>query len=403
MRVEVRMASGRDTADFLVIGGGIIGLAVARELRRQHPAAAITLVEKEPALGAHASGRNSGVLHAGFYYTPDSLKAKFTRVGNAQLTEYCLERRLPIRQCGKLVIARTEEELQRLGELHRRGLANGVTLQLIDAESARAIEPRAKVFQRAIWSPTTSTVDPLAVLDSMLADARSERIDIRLGCAYRGRRDGQILTSGGPIEAGFVVNAAGLYADAVARDFGLSKHYRILPFKGAYLYSDEPPGAMRVHLYPVPDPRFPFLGVHFTVAVDGRLKIGPTAAPAFWREQYGRFENFHAGEALDVALRGLALIGSDAPMRRHAVEELRKSSRRYIVELAAKLAEGTTVRQYTHWGRPGIRAQLYDVRRRALEMDFVIERDERSLHVLNAVSPGFTCAIPVAEHVVSMI
>lgn len=391
------------TSDFLVIGGGIIGISVAREIRRRFGRMRVLLIEKEPFAGAHASGRNSGVLHAGFYYSPDSLKARFTRDGNTRLTEYCVSRRLRIRRCGKLVVARSEEELPRLEELHRRGVANQVRVDLIDAAAAREIEPRARVHERAIWSPTTSTIDPQAVMNALLADARADGVQVMLATPYRAFSKGVVSAGGTTIEAGFVVNAAGLYADAVARDFGFSSHYRILPFKGAYLYSSEPAGAMRTHLYPVPDPRFPFLGIHFTVAVDGSLKIGPTAAPAFWREQYRALDNFRAGELLDVALRGGMLVALNAPIRRHAVEELRKSSRRYIVSQAATLATGVEPAQYQKWGKPGIRAQLYDTKRHQLEMDFVVEGDDRSLHILNAVSPGFTCAMPFAEYVVSKI
>lgn len=380
------------TSDFLVIGGGVIGLSVARELKRRHRGARVLVIDKEPRLAEHASGRNSGVLHAGFYYSPDSLKARFTRVGNARLTEYCIERKLPIRRCGKLVVARNEEELPRLDELHRRGVANAVELQMVNAQEARELEPRAKVFERAIWSPTTSTIDPHAVMASLQRDAIDDGIELHLDTPWRRNT----------FDAGFVVNAAGLYADVVARAFGFSQSHRILPFKGRYIYSSEPPGTLRTHVYPVPDPRFPFLGVHLTIAVDGSTKIGPTAAPAFWREQYTPLENFRLSEALDVALRGTTLIASDAALRRHAIAELRKT-RRGIVALAASLADGVRVEDYTRWGKPGIRAQLYDIRRRTLEMDFVIEGDERSLHILNAVSPGFTCAMPFAEHVADRI
>jgi len=378
--------------DFLVIGGGVIGLSVARELRHRHRGARVTIIDKEPRLAAHASGRNSGVLHAGFYYTPDSLKARFTRIGNARLTAYCIERKLPIRRCGKLVVARNEAELPQLDELHRRGVANGVELRIVSKDEAREIEPRAKVFERAIWSPSTSTVDPLAVMASLQRDALAEGIEIHLGTTYR-RRD---------FSAGFIVNAAGLYADVVAREHGFSRNHRIVPFKGRYLYSSAAPGTLHTQIYPVPDPRFPFLGVHLTVAVDGSVKIGPTAAPAFWREQYGGLENFRPGELAGVALRGAALLIRDAALRRHALAELRKT-RRGIVTLAGSLADGVRAEDYTHWGTPGIRAQLYDIRRQALEMDFVLEGDARSLHILNAVSPGFTCALPFAEHVVDRI
>ena len=352
-----------------MIGAGIIGLSVARELRRR--GGSVTVIDKEPIAGAHASGRNSGVLHAGFYYSPDSLKARFTRTGNERLTEYCVSRGLKINRCGKLVVATYDEDLPRLDELHRRGLANGVTLSMIDAREAREIEPRAIVHERAIWSPTTSTIDPRALMDSLLRDAVAEGIDVRLGTAWTPR-----------LEAGFLVNAAGLGAVKIAQHFGFARHYRMLPFRGVYLYSNRP-HSLRTNLYPVPDPRFPFLGVHYTVTVDGAVKIGPTARPPL--------------------LRGALLLATHPELRAQAVEEIRKMSRRHMVKRAAVLATDVRAEEFDRWGAPGIRAQLYDTRTRGLEMDFVLEGDERSMHILNVVSPGLTCAMPFAEHVVNAV
>jgi L-2-hydroxyglutarate oxidase len=330
--------------DFLIVGAGVVGLSVARELRRR--GATVTVIDSEPTVGAHASGRNSGVLHAGFYYAPESLKARLTRAGNALLTAYCLERNLPINRCGKLVIATNEEELPRLGELYRRGLANGVQLSLIDEAEARAIEPRAKVHQRAIWSPTTSTIDPRALMDSLLRDARAEGIEVLLGTAYADQN------------AGFLINAAGLRALEIAQRFGFGHRYRLTPVEGRYLLSSEPPGAFRTNLYPVPDPSLPFLGVHFTVTADGRVKIGPTAGLPPTREEMVR--------------RASALADVDA-------------------------------RDYGEWGVTGVRAQLYDAANQSLEMDFVLEGDGRSLHILNIVSPGLTCAFSLAEYAVTRL
>jgi L-2-hydroxyglutarate oxidase LhgO len=392
-----------ETADFLIIGGGIAGLSIARELRRRERGAKIVLIEKERAPGLHASGRNSGVLHAGFYYSPDSLKARFTRDGNARLTEYCIERGIAIRRCGKLVVARSESDLAPLDALYRRGIANGVRLEMVSAEDARGIEPRAKVHQRAIWSPTTSSVDASAVMTSMHDDARRDAIDVQCETEYRGLNDRRIITSNGILDPGFVVNAAGLYADAVARDFGCARSHRILPFRGNYLLSSGPPDAFRTHIYPVPDPAFPFLGVHITLTVAGTAKIGPTAIPALAREHYGGLRSLRPSEMLEIVPRLTKLIATDRAVRAHAQEELRKLSRKGLVEMASSLAHGLNVNDFRQRGRAGIRAQLYDIRRGALEMDFVIETTERSLHVLNAVSPAFTCAFPFAEHVVNTI
>ncbi len=386
--------------DLLVIGGGIVGLSVAREWKARQPDQKVVLLEKEPSCGLHASGRNSGVIHAGFYYSADSLKARLTRQGNELLTAYCESRGLPLNRCGKLVLAKGPEELPALEELLRRGKANGVDLREVSAAEARCLEPRAKTYQKALFSPSTSSVDPGLVVATMKADALKEGIVIREGVSYTGRTDRGVTTSAGPLRASFVVNAAGLYADRIARDFGFSKRYRILPFKGLYLYSDEPKGALKVNLYPVPDLRNPFLGVHFTVTAHGDVKIGPTAIPALWREQYEGFENFSATELLEIAWRDLGLLfSSDFDFKRLAIEELRKRSAARMAELASGLAEGVRPEHYRRWGKPGIRAQLLDIETRRLEMDFVIEGDSRSLHILNAVSPGFTCALSFSRHI----
>lgn len=388
------------TCDFLVIGGGVIGLSIARELRRRRTDARVLLIEKEPSCGAHASGRNSGVLHAGFYYSPDSLKAKFTRLGNERLTSYCEEKRIPLNKCGKLVVAKDAADLPSLDELFRRGQINGIELQALTEEEAKSIEPRVKTYQRALFSPRTSTVSPLQVVNAMQQDALHEGIQVQCGTAYRRRDGGKVRTNQDSIEAGYVINAAGLYADKIAMDYGFSEKYRILPFKGLYLYSDEPPGAIRTNIYPVPDLRNPFLGVHFTITADGKAKIGPTAIPALWRENYEGLGNVNFREFVEVASRGLGLLtGAGFDFRRLAMEEIAKYSRSKMVSLASVLAEGVAERNYQTWGRPGIRAQLLDITKKKLEMDFVLEGDNRSMHVLNAVSPAFTCSLPFASYV----
>lgn len=392
------------TSDFLVIGGGIIGINVARQLKRQFSDSSVTVIEKENHCGAHASGRNSGVLHAGFYYTPESLKAKFTRCGNKLLTEYCESKLIPMNRCGKLVVAKDCSEHAALDELLRRGIANDIDLQAITEEEAKSIEPRVKTCQRALFSPTTSTVDPTKVLQSMTKDAIDEGVHVRCGVQYLTKTQEGILTSAGAFKVGYLINSAGLYADKIAKDFGFSENYNILPFKGLYLYSNEPKGAIRTNIYPVPDLRNPFLGVHVTVTSEGKAKIGPTAIPAFWREQYSGFENFSAQEFMDLTFRQMHLIAfSNFDFKQLAFQELRKYSRSHLVALASALINEVQPKHYTSWGKPGIRAQLVNLKEKRLQMDFVLEGDDRSMHILNAVSPGFTCSIPFSEYVCEKI
>jgi L-2-hydroxyglutarate oxidase LhgO len=300
-------------------------------------------------------------------------------------------------------VARDASELAGLDELLRRGRVNNVTLEEISDEDARTIEPRVRTFRRAIFSPTTSAIDPTEVTLSLAADAERAGVAIARRTKYLGRRGTMVRTSSGTIECGYVVNAAGLYADRVARDYGFSDNYRVLPFKGLYLYADEVE-TVRTNIYPVPNLANPFLGVHFSVTTHGRTKIGPTAMPAFWREQYGGFAGFSGRELADIIMRQLRLlVRNDFGFRSLALSELKKYSRSNLVAVAAGMVSDLDPRQYTHWGKPGIRAQLLDIRTRQLVTDFHVEGDDRSMHVLNAVSPAFTSSIPFAAYVVDRI
>ena len=326
------------TSDFLVIGGGVIGINLALEAKRRFPDAQIILIEKEAHCGEHASGRNSGVLHAGFYYSADSLKARLTRDGNRRLTDYCRERGLGINRCGKLVVAKNAEELPVLDELLARAQHNGVELHGITEAEAKEIEPRVRTHERALFSPSTASVDPTEVMASFISNAKLLGIRILTDAAYLGAQNGVVNTTQGDISAGYVINAAGLYADKIAKDYGFSEHFRILPFKGLYLYANDKAEPLRTNIYPVPDLRNPFLGVHHTVTLDGHSMIGPTAIPCFWREHYRGVENFRFGEFLEVVSREAELfLRNDFGFRKLAWSEMQKIYRPRIVELAADL------------------------------------------------------------------
>jgi L-2-hydroxyglutarate oxidase LhgO len=391
----------KKNTDYLIIGAGIIGINMALHLKRRHPGASITVIDKEPEPGLHGSGRNSGVLHAGFYYTANSLKARFTRDGNAALKDFIRERGLPLNECGKLVVAKNEEELPTLDELLKRAAANGVELHKISEKEAKEIEPRVKTCGHALWSPATATADPVPVLNAFRREAAACGIEFRFSEPFVSCAGSRVRTGTMEFDAGFVVNAAGLYADRVAHAFGFGKNYTMMPFKGLYLKSNEPVGSFRTNIYPVPDLRNPFLGVHVTVAVDGHHKIGPTAIPAFWREQYKGVENFRFKEWLETAVLGSRLmLKADFDFRRLAVEELRKYHRAHLVRLSQALATGLEPQTLRRWGPSGIRAQLLNRQKNSLEMDFVFEGDKQSFHVLNSVSPGWTCSIPFTEYLV---
>jgi len=404
------MPSNRNP-DLLIVGGGIVGLAVARAARARWPDATVVLLEKEKEVGLHASGRNSGVLHAGFYYGADSLKARFSREGTRQWTELCLERGLGINRCGKLVVAQGPHELEGLAELKRRGDRNGVRLEEVTAQEAREIDPAARTHERALFSPTTASVDPAEVTRALASDAREAGVEILLGVKVRGRRGsavdgaaGTLDTTAGAFQPGYLINAAGLYADRLARPFGFGEDLDILPFKGVYLYGDPREKRPRVHIYPVPKLDRPWLGVHFTIGVQGQVKIGPTAIPAFWREHYKGLENLSLRDAASILATEAGLfLRNDFEFREIALEEMKKYLRPVLVRQGALLVDGTPMESFRTWGKPGIRAQLFHRKQRKMLMDFHLEGDDRSLHILNAVSPAFTCALPFAEFVLDEV
>lgn len=400
--------STNNNPDFLIIGAGIVGLTIALELKTHNPDSSITIIEKEAHPGAHASGRNSGVLHAGFYYTADSLKAKLCRDGNHAWRQYCIENNLTLNHCGKLVIARNEEELKGLDELYKRGQINNVELKMISGAEALEIEPNVYTLDRALWSPTTATVNPMEVVNSMQQKLINAGVIILNNTAYVKRKENIVKTSQGEFEAGYVINASGLYADKIAKDYGFSQDYKILPFKGLYLYANDLKDGkglkLKTNVYPVPDLRNPFLGVHFTVTAENKTKIGPTAIPAFWRENYSGFEKFNLKEMVDIlGIDASLFLSNSFGFRTLAVNELMKYSKRKLVRLASTLLRDINQNDFNQWGKPGIRAQLINVKTKQLEMDFKYEGDDKSFHVLNAVSPAFTCALPFSELLVSKI
>jgi len=387
--------------DHLIIGGGIMGLAIARALRARHPAASVTILEKENDVAQHASGRNSGVLHAGFYYGADSLKAKFCRDGNAAMRAYVASHNLSINDCGKVVVAQNEGELETLHELFRRGQVNGVPLQLVDEKQLADIEPNARTTGQAIYAITTAVVDPIEICQTLKRELESQGVRILTRTAYERRIDDNSIIAGGQrFEAGMIINCAGLYADRIARDFGFCRHYAIIPFKGVYLKYNGPDKPVRPCIYPVPNLKNPFLGVHFSVTVDGTVKIGPTAIPAFWRENYHGLSGFSARDMAEILCREAILFASDTNFCALAMTEIRKYSPRFMAAQAARMVKHLNTARFTGWSRPGIRAQLYDKRSKRLLHDFVVESDAHSIHVLNAVSPAFTSSFPFAQWIV---
>ena len=393
------------TADYLIIGAGIVGLTIALELKRRHPGASVIVLEKEPEPGRHSSGRNSGVLHSGIYYPPNSLKARVCGQGCLEMIAYCEERGLPLNRIGKVLVPVRAEDGPQLDVLEERGAANGVATQRLDSAQLREIEPEARsATGEALFVPITSVVSSAAVFASVLGDVRSAGIELvcggRLGAVDARAR---IVEFGGErIAYGHAINTAGLHADSVAQRFGVGGHYTLLPFKGIYWKLDPSAGLAINHLiYPVPDLRVPFLGVHTTTAIDGTVYIGPTAVPAFGRENYRGWQDVSPGELARILalIAGQYVSGRDG-FRRLAWQEGRRYFRRWFAEAGRALLPRLRPEHLLACDKVGIRAQMLDRRNGRLVTDFVVEQGPSSTHVINAISPAFTSAFPLARHVV---
>ncbi len=385
-------------AQIVICGAGVVGLTTARELVARG-ADDVIILEKENRLGAHASGRNSGVLHAGIYYTPGSARAATCIEGNRLMRAYCAESGLPLSECGKVIVTTAQEQLPTLDTLFERAKANGSTVRMIDAAELAEIEPHARTVERALHSPLTAVVDPRAILKRIAQDLLdSGKVRILLERKVLGPGSGDVLrTSHGPVAYERLLNCAGAHADTLAHAFGLGEHYVIVPFKGCYKrLRPERAGIIRGNIYPVPDVRNPFLGVHFTKSVSGDVYIGPTATPAFGRENYGILRGLD-GEAPEILLRDVVLFFRNEKFRTVAYDELRKYFFRYFFADCEKLVRGLEPSDIENSPKTGIRPQLVDVRSHELVMDFKVETDGPTVHVLNAISPAFTSSMAFAK------
>ena len=395
------MAANKISADFIIVGAGIIGLAIGREILLRNPKMRVIILEKESDVGFHASGRNSGVLHAGFYYSPESLKAKFCRDGNRELKQIIRKHKIPILECGKVVVSRNEQEEIHLAKLYERGITNGVILELLKKSDLALIEDKAKTFRNFIWSPTTAVSEPRKILIAMKKEFEQLGGEILFSTKIKSLNP--LLTESNKFYFQHFINAAGAYSDSIAHSFGFGLNYKVMPFLGAYKQTKDDSNIKRL-IYPVPHPVNPFLGVHFTITTDGYLKIGPTALPLIGREQYKLSQIKNLREPIDFIINTSALIkGRYHDLSKIALNELPKMrTRNLIKEAETLLSVEVNLNGWTS-KKPGIRSQLIDRDSGKLEQDFIVVGDAHSTHVLNAVSPGWTSAIPFTKYIVDGI
>jgi len=392
---------GTVKATILVCGAGILGLTIARELLRRG-VDEIVVLEKEDDLGRHASGRNSGVLHAGIYYPKDTVKAQLCLKGNFLLRQYCKEKELPLLETGKVVVAKCESQLEGLHRLYDTALSNGAAVELIDENRLRELEPYARTYRQALYSHWTATVDPMTILRALASDLlASRKVQILTKTAFLGLRNTQTaVTSKGEITFSRFINAAGAYADRVAHAFGIGGQYRMIPFKGTYkkLRADRS-FMVKGSIYPVPDLQNPFLGVHFTRSTEGTVYIGPTAIPAFGREHYGAMQGT-GKESFRILYDDIVLLLYNSKFRVLAAAEPPKYLAQIFFQDAQSLVKGLQREDIENSSKVGIRPQLVDWKQKELVMDFVVLKGQSSLHILNAISPAFTSSMAFAEFVV---
>lgn len=385
----------------VICGGGIVGLSVARELLRRG-AEDIFILEKENDIGFHASGKNSGVLHAGIYYTSDSLKAKFCLKGNLLMRKYCKEKGIPVLETGKVIVTKKEEEIPVLEELYSRAIRNGTKVEIIDEKTVKEIEPYVRTVEKAIYSPLTAVVDAKKILKEIERELlENKKVKILKGTKFKSlKKSSEAVTNKGTFKFEIFINTAGAYADKVAHSFGIGLKYKILPFKGTYKkLKKEKSYLVKGNIYPVPDIRNPFLGVHFTKGYDGTVYIGPTAIPAFGRENYGILKGINI-EAINILWRDMVLFFTNHKFRKVALTEPKKYIEKLFFEDIASMLEGLEPEDIEPSDKVGIRPQLVDWEKKELVMDFLVLKDSNSIHVLNAISPAFTSAFAFAEYVI---
>jgi (S)-2-hydroxyglutarate dehydrogenase len=390
--------------DIVVIGGGIIGTSTAMQLSQKFPRYRIAVLDKEREIAQHQSSHNSGVIHSGIYYAPGSLKAKNCVLGAKSMVEFCDANNIKYDLVGKVIVATREEELGRLDTLYQRGLANGVPgLEMIDVGRLKELEPHSTGL-KALYSPKTGIIDYADVARAYVRHLRENGGEVVLGAQVQAieQRASSInlTTTAGDVETTYVINCAGLYSDAVARMMGLDPDLQIIPFRGEYYFlKPEAHHLVNGLIYPVPDPSFPFLGVHFTRSIHGGVEAGPNAVLAFAREGYTKTK-LNVTEAMEA----LKYKGFWMMARRYwktGMEEMYRSLSKGAFTKALQQYVPAVAEHHLDRGGAGVRAQAVDKDGRLVD-DFRIVEAKNAIHVLNAPSPGATASLAIGSDILAM-
>ena len=392
------------TTDICIMGAGIVGLSVAYQISKRYPLLSITIIEKESDVGMHSSGRNSGILHAGLYYEPSSLKAKVCVSGAKRLKEWCKEEKLQVMECGKVVTPQKPELDKQLEVLVERGRANGATVELIDKKQFSELVPDGYTSTgRAIWSPDTCVVKPMQVIQKLKQRLQEGGIDFlffqeQWKIAENPKQI--IFTDGNKLSYDHLINCTGLQADKVAHQFGVGEKYTMLPFKGSYWQvKKNAPFKFNTNLYPVPDLEVPFLGVHVTPSVDGVTYLGPTATLAMGRENYRGFQGVEPLMTLNFLRHMTLQVITNKRMRNYVYNQAFDWTPKNFLNAIRAIIPKIEMGHIEKSSKVGIRPQLYDKKKNELVQDFIMLNGPNSTHVVNAISPAFTASFELADYI----
>ena len=388
--------------EVLIIGGGVIGLSIGIAMQQSRAQSKVIIIEKEEEVCLHASGRNSGVIHAGFYYSSESLKSKFCRLGNLELKKFCRDKNLQIQEIGKVVVAKNIGDVKLLEDLAERAQANGVDIELLDEEELATYEPMARTYEKFLWSPTTAIANPHDVAQALKNEFFAGGGQILCGerlVEFRG--DYAIFFSGNSVSFDVCVNSAGVGALSIANKCGVGNEFGLLPVLGGYISTSADKIPLKRMVYAAPHPLSPFLGIHFTPTLNGIVKIGPTAMPVLGKEQYSISDGCTSKEGVQT-LRALSnyVFGDPVHAIKALANQVSQANLQRMVHAASELVPKTPNSKVWHRGKAGIRSQLVDFNKRVFVQDFIICESPGVIHILNAVSPGWTSALPFGRYIV---
>ena len=390
--------------DFAIIGSGIIGLTLAFKLKQKFNNSKIVIFEKEPNSISHGSGRNSGVLHSGIYYEPGSLRANLCVTGVKELKEYIKSENLWINECGKLLLPTSEYSYSNLENLFNRAKKNGVEINKIKNEEIKRIEPNTNCqFEYGLHVPFTSVADPKEVSKSLIENLKKMNVEINYNSKILKISEQKLFTQNNNIEAGHIFNCAGLFADEIAKNSNLEFRYSFLPFKGKYWKITNKSFKLNHLVYPIPDLRYPFLGLHSSHNRHGDFYIGPSSTPVFGREQYNGILGDNLKESISLIFNfSKKIIFNENKLRTLALQELSLLTKRGFFNQIKKMFNNINPDDLELSDQKvGIRSQIFDPQSKNLVNDFVVINQKNTTHVLNAISPAWSASFAFADHLIN--